>query len=237
MTGVLYNCAFIVVGAFAGRILRSFISERITDALISILGLVTLVVAVKISLRFEDIFLVLGCLLVGATLGTALDLEGRLEKFLVSLQNRWAAVFAAPGKAPAKKEVSQAILNTSILYCTGAMAILGPIESALRNDHEILITKGVLDGVFAMTLAAVYGPVLAVTAVPVFIYQGAIALFAAQLQYLNEPSTLNDLGGVGGIVLLMIGLSVLKIKTFKVGNFLPAILLYLVYSGLRSHLA
>jgi uncharacterized protein len=235
LIGVLYNCAFIVLGAFAGRCLRRILNDKVIESLVAVLGLVTVVIAIKIASRFENILLVMACLLFGGAIGTALQLEAKLERWLVALQNRWAAIFSQ-AKAESKKQVSQVILNTSVLYCTGAMAILGPIESALRNNHEILITKGILDGTFALTLAAIYGPVLALTAIPVLLFQGAIAFFALQLEYLNDPSTLNDLSGVGGILLLMIGLSVLNLRKFPIGNFLPAIFLYLFYTGMRSQL-
>lgn len=236
MTGVLYNCAFIVLGALLGRILRRAMNERITEALLSVLGLCTLVIGIRISLRMENILLVLGCLIVGGGFGTAFQLENVLERWLVALQNRWAQTFSRPSGGT-KHEVTQVLLNTSVLFCTGAMAILGPIESALRHDHEILITKGILDGTFTLTLAAVYGPILSLTAIPVLFYQGLIAVFASQLEYLNQPSTLNNLSGVGGILLIMIGLSVSKIKTFKVADFLPSLFLYLLYTGLLAHFA
>ncbi len=236
MTGVLYNCAFIVLGALLGRILRRAMNERITEALLSVLGLCTLVIGIRISLRMENILLVLGCLIIGGGIGTAFQLENVLERWLVALQNRWAQTFSKPSDGT-KHEVTQVLLNTSVLFCTGAMAILGPIESALRHDHEILITKGVLDGTFTLTLATVYGPILLLTAIPVLIYQGLIAIFASQLEYLNQPSLLNNLSGVGGILLIMIGLSVSKIKSFKVADFLPSLFLYLLYTGLLAHFA
>jgi uncharacterized protein len=110
------------------------------------------------------------------------------------------------------------------------MAIVGSINSGAMGNHEVLYTKSLLDGVTSAVLASIYGIGVLFSAVPVFLYQGAITLLASKALFLNQPHVLAEVSGVGGLLVMMIGINLAKISKVPVGDFLPAILLVLLWA-------
>jgi uncharacterized membrane protein YqgA involved in biofilm formation len=124
-----------------------------------------------------------------------------------------------------KGNFSQGFVNASLLFCVGSMAIMGALQSGLANNHETLYTKAVMDGVISVVFASTLGIGVAASAVPVFIYQGAITLLAAFLQPYLSTAVVLEMTAVGGILLMGVGSNILEIKKVKVGNLIPAIFL------------
>lgn len=218
--GPVANAVGIVVGTLLGLLLRRFIPERAARASELGLGICTLVLGVKMAMQFENVVILVLSVSVGGALGAALDIEQCLEKGAKRLQARFLA--------RAGDRLAFAFVMTSILYCTGAMAIVGSIQSGIAHNHEVLFAKTMLDGMISITFAAVYGVGVALSAIPVLIYQGGIALLAQQLTFLSEPGMLKEISGVGGVLLILIGLSVARIQKIAVGNFLPALLICVI---------
>ena len=226
MWGVTVNAVAIVVGSLVGLLFKNALSEKVTISIRTALGVVTVVIGVKMALKMENVLLVVGCLVGGGVLGTLWRLEKRIEE----LGERVRRAVTSRGDS----QFAVGFSTGSILFCVGAMAVIGSINSGVSGDHEVLYAKATLDGVFSVTLASIYGPGAAFSAVSVFLYQGAIALLAPHVHGLTQPHVLADISGVGGVLVLMIGLSVAKIKEIPVGDYFPAIFLVMALAPLLA---
>jgi uncharacterized membrane protein YqgA involved in biofilm formation len=116
-----------------------------------------------------------------------------------------------------------------LLYCVGAMAIVGSLESGLTGNHQTLFAKSILDGIGSIIFASTLGIGVLFSAVSVFVYQGIITITASSIKHLLLPEVVSQMSAVGGLLIVAIGISLLEIKTIKIGNMLPAIFIPLVY--------
>lgn len=161
-------------------------------------------------------------LALGGLLGEILGIEAALEKLGNWLQ----------GKLKTKKDygnISSGFVAASLLFCVGTMAVLGPLESGLQNNHSILLAKSTLDGITSMVMASTLGIGVLLSAGSVFLYQGLITLLAVWISPYLTADMLRELSTVGGILIFGIGLNMLGITKIKVGNFLPALFVPIVY--------
>jgi len=122
-------------------------------------------------------------------------------------------------------DFGHAFLNASVLFCVGAMALLGSFKAGTEGDYTLILTKSILDGFMAILMTAAMGPGVAFSALPILVYQGALTLAAQSVKPFVSSLMLSELTGVGGAMVLMIGLNLLSIKQIKTANFLPALLL------------
>ncbi|MFH1263455.1 MAG: DUF554 domain-containing protein [Pseudomonadota bacterium] len=220
--GVLANTLAIVAGTLVGLLFRRLITDAIAKRIQLAFGFVTIVIGLRMALKFNDPIVFISCLALGGLTGLVFDLEARIERGAKKLQDRITR----------EKESSFAtgLTISSILFCAGGMAIVGAINSGVTGDHEVLYAKSLLDGVTATALAGVYGFGVLFSAVPVFLYQGAIALCASKATFLNQPHILAEISGVGGVLVLMIGVNLARISKIPIGDFLPAMLLVLAWA-------
>lgn len=214
MTGTIVNAAAIVAGAMAGLLFRKGLPDRVRDTIMQGLGLAVILIGIQMSIQSQQILVVVASLVLGGLTGVILNIEGWLDRL-----SGWVDAKAG-GSAG---EAGRAFVTTSLIYCVGAMAIMGSIESGLNNNHQILYTKAALDGVSAALFASTMGPGVAFSAIPVFIYQGSITLLAGLSKgYLSEAAVL-EMSAVGGLLIVGIGINILDIREIKVGSLLPAI--------------
>jgi len=126
---------------------------------------------------------------------------------------------------PKESKFAVGFTTASILYCTGAFAIVGSINAGVMGDFAVLYTKSLLDGIFSITLGAIYGIGVAFSAFSVLLYQGAITLLASQVDVLAKTQVINEISGVGGALLVMMGFNMIGFVKIPVGDYLPALLL------------
>ncbi len=223
MFGTIINALAIILGSLVGVFLSRGIPEKYKEIILSAVGLSVLLVGVKSSLASEDIMVVIFSMIIGAVIGEALAIEKRLEdcgKFLEKKIGR------ASGDT---RSFAKGFVTASLVFCVGAMAIVGSLESGLTGNHHTLMAKSVLDGVISIVFASTMGIGVMFSAVAVFIYQGTITVLAMFLKNFLVPETIAQMSSVGGLLIVVIGLNTLKITTIKVGNMLPAIFLPLIY--------
>lgn len=214
MTGTIVNAAAIVAGAMAGLLFRKGLPDRVRDSIMQGLGLAVILIGIQMSIQSQQILVVVASLVLGGLTGEILNIEGWLGRL-----SSW--VDAKAGSSAG--EAGRAFVTTSLIYCVGAMAVMGSIESGLNNNHQILYTKAALDGVSAALFASTMGPGVAFSAIPVFIYQGSITILAGLSKgYLSEAAVL-EMSAVGGLLIVGIGINILGIREIKVGSLLPAI--------------
>ena len=225
LQGTLLNSGLIIVGALLGLALQKRISTHISSAIKISIAVCILVIGLQMSLKFKNVFVMLGCVGLGGAIGTFLQLEKRIEDFA----RRIARILRLGGES----RFAEGFSISSILFCTGAMAVVGSINSGVANDHQVLFAKAVIDGFTSITLAAIYGVGVGASAISVLLYQGALTLAAFSTGGLFSPAALDDISGVGGVLVVMIAIRLMEIKEIRVGDFLPAILLVLLATALR----
>lgn len=214
LLGSIANAAAIIVCGIIGSFLKKGLPKRYGDLVIAALGFFTVMLGVKFAMQTEHPLVVIFSMVLGAALGEWIDIEKRMDNLGNKVQSKLKGF---------KGNFSQGFVNASLLFCVGSMAIMGALQSGLANDHQTLYTKAVMDGVIAVVFASTLGIGVAASAVPVFIYQGAITLLAAFLQPYLSTAVVLEMTAVGGILLMGVGSNILEIKKVKVGNLIPAI--------------
>lgn len=217
--GTLINGIAIIIGSLIGTQLRN-IPERVKVTVMQAIALAVIVIGIGMGLKSENILIVIGSLAVGALLGERWDIEGKLN-----LVGKWLEK-----KTGAKEEgtFAKGFVTATLIYVVGAMAILGALDSGLRNDHAVLYTKSMLDGFSAILFTSTLGIGVLFSAFPVMLYQGVIAILATQIVRFIPQEIIDtfivEMTATGGVMILAIGLNILGITKIRVANLLPAIL-------------
>jgi uncharacterized membrane protein YqgA involved in biofilm formation len=230
VTGTFINVAAILAGTLIGVLLGARLPEGLQRRVLAGLGLVTLVIGVDLALAWRDTspLYVLGGVLLGGLAGEALAIEARLEQLGDWIQRR---VEASRGSS---SPVSAAFFNASLLFCVGPLAVVGAIQDGLTGDYEALATKSLLDGFASIALSAALGWGVALAAVTVLIYQGALSLGATLFEDILQGEALDALTSAGGVLIIGISLKLLEVTDVKVGNFLPALIFAPALAGIVS---
>ncbi|KMK77905.1 DUF554 domain-containing protein [Alkalihalobacillus pseudalcaliphilus] len=218
LIGTLVNGAAIIIAALIGLQIKQ-ISDNLKTTVMQALSLAIIVLGITMAIKTEQFIIVISSLVIGAILGEKLNVDGWLNRIGFWVEKRLGA--SQDGK------VAKAFVTTTLIYVVGAMAILGALDSGLRGDHSVLFTKSLLDGVSSLIFASTMGIGVALSAIPVILYQGGIALFAGQINTW-VPDILMDtfiieMTSVGGILIIAIGLNLLGLTQIKVANLLMSI--------------
>jgi uncharacterized membrane protein YqgA involved in biofilm formation len=214
LLGTVVNAAAIIIGGTAGSILKRGISERFSNLIMSALGLLTVAIGVIFAIESKNIMVVVFSLVLGSLLGEWIDIEKRMNDLGDYVQD----------KLKAKEDnFAKGFVTASLFCCVGSMAIMGSLQSGLMNDHKILYTKAVLDGVITVVFASTLGIGVALSFLPLLIYQGSIVLLASVVAPYLSAAVVTEMTATGGILLMGVGINILEIKKIKVGNMLPAI--------------
>lgn len=213
LQGTLVNIIAIVVGSLIGRWAGRHLSATIRNTLMAALGLAVLLIGLQLALQSQQIMIVIGSLIAGGLIGELLAIEKRLESFGLHLQQR----FSGMGK------VAEGFVTASLLYCVGAMAIMGALQDGMGEEPTILYAKAFLDGVAAIALASTLGIGVIFSIIPLFLYQGAITLAAEMSRTILTPAVIIEMNAVGGLLITAIALDLIGLKRLPVGNLLPAV--------------
>ncbi len=222
MIGTLINTVAILLGTALGLLLRKGIPERLHETVVQGQGLCIILIGLSGALKTNDVTCVIICMVVGCLLGAWVDIEKRLGHLGEAIERR-----VSPGGESGS--IAKGFVNASLIFCVGAMAIVGAMDSGLRGDHSTLIAKSVLDGVMAIFFTTSMGIGVGLSAFAVLVYQGTIALLAMCLEPLLTQPIITEMSAVGGLLIMGIGLNMLYEKHIPVGNMLPAIFLPMAY--------
>ncbi len=219
--GTIVNAAAILAGAGAGLILRQGLPDKWQETIMHAIGLSVTVIGIQMALKTNNIIIVIISLVAGAIIGELLDIDKALNRF-----GTWVG-----GKLSNDKEkgsaaaiIGQGFVATSLIYCVGAMAIVGSIQEGLTGDASTLFAKSILDGITAIIFAANMGVGVALSALSVALYQGSLTLLAGSMEAIMTPLLLAELTATGGILIIAIGLNMLKLVKIRIANMLPAII-------------
>ena len=215
MIGTLVNTACIIAGTLVGTLFKKGLGEKYRSALFNAMGLASLALGagsfVQNLPKSEFPVLFILSLALGGVAGTALDLDGRVKRLLAK---RGGESFA------------NGLISACLLYCIGTFSIVGPVLSALQGDNTFLYTNSTLDFVTSMVFATTYGFGMILAAPILFCWQGMFYLIAklAASSPILQGTLVNELAIVGGVLIISSGLSILSIKDCKTLNYLPALL-------------
>ena len=226
MLGTIVNTLSIVAGGTVGLLLTRVNQERYQTTVMQAIGLSVILVGIHSALKATDLLGVIICMAAGALLGEFLDIEARIEALGAWVEKRLDRT--------GNGAFSKGFVTSSLIFCVGSMAIVGSLESGLLGNHATLFAKSLLDGITSIVFAATFGSGVILSAIPVFIYQGAITIGASLLKPFLGANVIAQMSGVGGLLIAAIGCNILKIAQIKVGNMLPAIFLPIIYFVIRQ---
>jgi uncharacterized protein len=217
--GTLVNAAAILAGGLLGLLLPR-LKEGIRTTVMQGIGMAVGVLGIMMAIKSNNFLIPIASLVVGGIIGELLKVEDGLQW----LGSRLERLVSSKGQG----KVSTAFVTTTLIYCVGAMAILGSMDSGIRGNHDILYTKSMLDGFSSIIFASTLGIGVLFSAIPVLLYQGIIAIASTYINLLVGPELLEaviaEVTAVGGVLILGISLNLLEIKKINVANLLPSLL-------------
>ena len=217
MFGVLVNVGTVVLGALAGLLFKKGIPEKVSKAAMIGLGVCTLYIGISGSLEGKNVLLVIASVVLGAIVGTLLDIDGKINILGQKVEQKFK-------KGENTTSVAEGWVTATLLFCVGSMTVTGSITAGLTGDHSILVTKAMLDLVSAMMLASSLGAGVLLSAVSVLVIQGGLVLLSSLLSPFLSAGAINEMTCVGSLLIIMIGTNLMGLSKFKVADYLPAIL-------------
>jgi uncharacterized membrane protein YqgA involved in biofilm formation len=222
LLGTIVNALAIILGTLLGKFLTR-IPETVKVTVMQAIGLSVILLGVQMGLQSENFVLVIFSLVLGGILGELMDFDGKLNAL-----GRWLEIKVGAGHG----SIAEGFVTATLIFVIGAMGILGSLDSGIRNDHRVLFTKSLLDGFMSLLLTTTLGIGVLFSSVPVFLYQGAIALGATQIERFVPEQLMNQLitemTATGGVMIMAIGINLLEIKMIRVANLLPGIVVVII---------
>ncbi|NCB76625.1 MAG: DUF554 domain-containing protein [Negativicutes bacterium] len=214
MQGSVVNAAAIVAGTAVGLLLRKGIQERYQQTVLAGVAMSVGLIGVTMALKTQNILLVIVSMVLGGLVGEFLDIDARLEKMGAWLTQRLGAQYG---------NVGQGFVTASLVFCIGAMAVVGSIQDGMTDDAATLYAKATLDGIASAVFASSMGAGVALSAVPVLLYQGGISLAAAAFGATLPTAAVTEMSAVGGLLIVGISMRMLNLGDIRIANLLPAV--------------
>lgn len=226
--GTIANTVAVILGGGLGLLLKNGIAKRFEKILMQSLGLATMFIGISGTLKYmlvvengslstQGTMLLIFSLVIGCLLGEWLDIESKMETIGVKLK--------AIARIKNDSRFVDGFVTASLIICVGAMAIVGAMQDGLTGDSSMLIAKSLLDFVIVAVVTATYGIGAAFSAIPIFLYQGIITLIAALFGTVISDGLIAELSFVGNALVFCVGVNLVREKTFRVANMLPALLI------------
>lgn len=222
LLGTLANAVLIIIGSLIGRIFKQ-IPEKMKDTVLSIIGLSIALLGIQMGFESNNFIILIISLVIGTIIGEWLNLEQRMIRL-----GKWIESFFKKRQGPSEQSIAEGFVTASLIFVIGSMAVIGALDSGLRNEHNVLITKGIIDGFTAIFLSSTLGIGVLLSAVPVFLYEGLIALFSGVISAYVPQAALDmfieEMTATGGVMILAIGLNVAGLTKIRAANLLPGII-------------
>lgn len=218
LTGVIINLAAIVLGSAAGLLLKKGIPDRMGESVLKAMALCVIYIGISGTLDGENILIAIISMAVGTIIGEALSLQQRLEQLGGFIQSK-----CRPSTGGVS--VAEGFVSASLLFCIGAMAIVGSLQSGLSLDHSTLTAKSLIDGISAIVLASSLGIGVMFSGVLCFLYEGIITVCARFIGPYLTTSVINEMTCVGSLLIIAVGINMLFKNKIRVMNSIPAVFL------------
>lgn len=233
MIATYINSLAIIIGSLLGLLIGSHLKEQFKDVVFTSAGLVTLAIGIQMALETKSFLILLFSLVFGGLIGYGIGIEDAILRLGTWFQKKTSRTTVADDTS----QFACGFLNASILFCSGAMAVVGSIAAGSKGDYHLILIKSVMDGCMAIIFAAAYGAGVIGSAVVVLLYQGFFTLAGSYLAPLLGDNGIADLSAAGGILLIMIAFGLVHVRQFKTGNFLPALVLAPLLSYVSAWIA
>ncbi len=217
MFGVIVNVITVLVGSCVGLLFKKGIPEKVSQATMIGLGACTLYIGISGSLCGENVLLLIGSVVLGAVVGTALNIDGAINRLAGAVEKR----FQREGQ---NISLAQGFVTATLLFCVGSMTVTGSLQSGLTGDHSVLLTKAMLDLVSSAMLASSLGVGVLLASVAVFVIQGGLVLLAGLVAPFLSAGPINEMTCAGSLLIIMLGSNMMGMTKIKVADYLPAIL-------------
>ncbi len=214
LLGSLVNAGAILVGGLVGMFAGKLLPERLRTSVMAALSLMTIGIAVPGLLKSSNALIPIISMVIGTIIGELLNIDAAVNKLGENLQKRFSG-----------SRVTEGFVTGSLVFAIGALAVMGPLQSGLQHQHDLLFSKSVIDGVASIVFASTLGLGVALSGLMVFAVEGSIALLASVVApYLGE-AVVNEITFVGSLLIVGISLNLLGITKLRILNMVPAILL------------
>lgn len=224
--GTIVNSLVIVIGSVIGLFLKENVNEKVSNTIMNGLALCVIYIGISGTLKGNNTIVMIISVAVGAFIGGIIDIDNKLENLGKIIEKSF-------NKNNGNISIAQGFVTATLLFCIGAMAIVGSLESGLNNNHSTLYAKSILDGISSIIFASTLGIGVALSAIVVFIYQGSITLAASFLSTFLSDIAINNMTAVGSLLIIGLGLNMLGVTKIKVSNLLPSIIIAALLSFFR----
>ncbi|MEG2936010.1 MAG: DUF554 domain-containing protein [Clostridium sp.] len=218
MIGTIVNTVSVIVGGVIGLVVKKGVSKRFSDIVMNGLALCVLYIGISGALKGHNTMVIIFSIVIGAIIGEAVDLDKRVRDLGDVIEKKFKS-------GDKNVSIAEGFVTASLLFCVGAMTIVGSLQSGLTGNHEMLFTKSILDGVASILFAASLGVGVLFSAAFVLIYQGSITLLAQFISPYLSDIVIAEMTCVGSLLIIGLGLNMLNVTKLKIMNYIPAIFL------------
>ncbi|MDD6794018.1 MAG: DUF554 domain-containing protein [Clostridiaceae bacterium] len=222
MQATIVNCLTIIIGCIVGLLIKGKLPEKIINTIMNGLALCTIYIGVSGALQCKNTIEMIVSVAVGGLIGELIDIDKGLNKFGQHIENKFK-------KDNGNISISQGFVTSSLLFCVGAMALVGSLESGLQGKYDTLYAKSMLDGITSIIFTSTLGIGVAFSIVTVFLYQGTITLCAGFLPGILSTEVITSMSVVGSLLIIGLGLNLLKVTNIKIANLLPSVFIPIIF--------
>lgn len=222
MLGTFVNAGAIIVGAIIGMLLKKSLKEKMMDTLMKGLGLCTIFLGISGSLKGENSLILILSIVIGTLIGEGLDLEDKVNRLGLWIESKFK------NHTKSQDSIAEGFVTASLLFCVGALAIIGSLQSGLRGNNEVLFNKSMIDFAAAVIFGSTLGIGVIFSSVLVLMYQGTITLLAQWISPFLTDTVINEMTCVGSVIIIGLGLNMIGLTKFRVMNYVPAIFLPII---------
>ena len=223
MFGALVNFGAVILGGGLGLLLKKGIPEKISDTILKGMALCVLWIGITGAIKAQNALVMIISILCGAVFGELVDLDRRVTSLGDWIQKRIGGTHG---------NVTKGFVSATMLFCVGAMSVLGPLESGLMGDHSTQLTKSVIDCVCAVIYASSLGIGVVFSAVPILVWQGGITLVARWVEPILTEAAVIEMTATGSLLIIGLALNMLGLTKLKIMNYLPAVFFAVIFCRL-----
>ncbi|WP_026886409.1 DUF554 domain-containing protein [Clostridium beijerinckii] len=231
MLGTIVNSLAIIGGCLIGLIVKGRLTEKISNTIMNGLALCVLYIGISGALKGKDTLQIIICIALGALIGEIIDIDRKLNDLGNMIEGKING--RRKNNSNDKISISEGFVTSSLLFCVGAMAVVGSLESGLQGNNSTLFAKSILDGVSSIIFASSLGIGVMLSSIAIFIYQGSITLLAGGLSTILTDNVISNMSAVGSLLIVGLGFNMLGISKIKVANLLPGIFLPIIFGFFR----
>lgn len=223
MLGTIVNSLMIILGSLIGLFIKGKVNEKLSSTIMNGLALCVIYIGISGALKGNNTIVRIISIAIGGLFGEIIDIDLKLENLGKRIEKRI-------NNKKDNVSISEGFVTSTLLFCIGAMAIVGSIESGLNHNHNTLFAKSILDGISSIIFSSTLGIGVMISSISVFLYQGSITLAAGTLSYILNDVAISNMTAVGSLLIIGLGLNVLGVTKIKVSNLLPSIIIAIILS-------